>query len=957
MTVPHLVGHDLELGETNARLRDPGGPRLVAVRAEPGGGRSAFARAVAARVRAEGVPCSAFTCVVGDEGRPLLLALRLVTAVRGHRTGVAGSRQAERRVSQALSALDEGDATAMGRALREALTWSPPMVVVIDDIQHADPESMDLLGGVGVERWAPQLRLVVTAVQRAPAGEAPPTGDEGPLHPLVRRAAATVVLRRLAAREVGELLARRLAATPDPGLVGRVRELSRGIPAAVDALLAGWTRRGAIRIVGGHAFLSSEAPVPVLPDDDRFMVALRALGEPCGTVAATLSVLWPLGRTAPALAAASSGLSTDEVHAGIRGLVAAGVMDRLTGADGCLTRGWTFRVPLVAHAVRERLGPVERARLSAVAVEALWTAGEPTVTGTGRLPPAAALLDEADAETYLPDRIADAGMLVDRRRAAADLTAAAQRIHPDREGRGMTRWLRAAHLLVDEPAARELALLRYGKAAYVAGEYPAARAAAERILRDPVEGLTAMTLQDTAVLLVAAAAGEGNQALLDRIAAESWWRESPLPAAAVLSGRALALSQSQRWRETRDLLARTAPLWGADLLGRVLPEWFWACAEWVLGRPDRFRRVVDTPLASRLPPEWAYSLTTSQFDQLLGARDLGAAAALLSARGLPAEALPPYSRFLRAHLQGRWDEALALARGMLANGRTFSPAPGHHLLHARGAAILLARGRATSATRLVRSVRGDREGQPELFLDHAEAQTHRALGDTGAAERLLRRGLSQAEARGLVYGTDELWATLAALLVETGRPDEAAHSAARLRHAAEQLGSGRAHLLSLLVSADVLPREDTDATRGLLLEAVALARSRDQPFETAVTLSAVARAGVGPKAQLYEAYELFGETGAALWRFHTRTAMREAALSVPGRRQVAEENDRLLATLVAEGLSNRRIAVLLRLTEEAVATRLSRLLTRTGLRSRAEVATLLLTGDALTVTDRRSSFV
>ncbi|MFD5317665.1 AAA family ATPase [Streptomyces sp. NPDC127098] len=952
MRVPQLVGRDRELGETNARLRGPGGPRLVVVRAEPGGGRTSFARALAARLRAEGLPCPVLTCVAGDEGRPLLLALRLVTAVRGHRAGAVPSRPADRRGLRALIALEEGDATAMGHALREALTRSPSMVVVVDDLQRADPESLALLGGFGVERWAPGFRLVVTAVQRAPAGETPPAGDDPPLAQLVRRAADEIVLRRLAAREVGELLTRRLAATPDPGLVRRVRELSRGIPAAVDALLAGWTRQGAIRNVGGHAFLSSEAPVPVLPDDDRFVVALRALGEPGGTVARALSVLWPLGRAAPALAAAWSALSADEVHAGIRGLVKAGVMDRLHDADGRLTRGWTFRVPLVEHAVRERLGPVERARLSAVAVEALWTAGEPTVTGTGRRPPAASLLDEADAETYLPDRIAEAGVLVDRRRAAADLTAAAQQIHPDRGGRGMTRWLRAAHLLVDEPAARELALLRYGKGAYVAGEYSAARAAAETILREPVQGLTAITLQDTAVLLVAAAAGEGNRPLLDRIAAESWWRESPLPTAAVLSARALALSQSQRWRETRDLLARTASLWNADPLVRVLPEWFGACAEWVLGRPDRFRRAVATPLAPELPPEWAYSLTTSQFDQLLGARDLAAATALLSARGLPVEALPPYSRFLRADLLGRWDEALTLARGMLADGRTFSPAPGHHLLHARWAAILLAQGRATSATRLLRSVRGDREGQLELFLDHAEAEVGRALGDTGSAERLLRRGLREAEARGQVYGTDELWASLAALQRETGRLDEAAHSAVRLRRTAERLGSGRAHLLSLLVSADVLPREDTDATRRLLLEAVALARSRDQPFETAATLSAVARAGVGPKEQLYEAYELFGETGAALWRFHTRTAMREAALSVPGRRQVAEENDRLLATLVAEGLSNRRIAVLLRLTEEAVATRLSRLLTRTGLRSRAEVATLLLAGDPLTVTDR-----
>lgn len=118
--------------------------------------------------------------------------------------------------------------------------------------------------------------------------------------------------------------------------------------------------------------------------------------------------------------------------------------------------------------------------------------------------------------------------------------------------------------------------------------------------------------------------------------------------------------------------------------------------------------------------------------------------------------------------------------------------------------------------------------------------------------------------------------------------------------------------------------------------------------ETAVTLVAAARANAAPATLLHEAYELFGETGAALWRFHTRTAMREAGVAVPGRKQATAENQHLLATLIAEGLTNRQIATVLRLSEDAVANRLSRLFARAGLQSRTEVVTAVLRGNPLT---------
>ncbi|WP_406449153.1 LuxR C-terminal-related transcriptional regulator [Streptomyces sp. NBC_01622] len=244
---------------------------------------------------------------------------------------------------------------------------------------------------------------------------------------------------------------------------------------------------------------------------------------------------------------------------------------------------------------------------------------------------------------------------------------------------------------------------------------------------------------------------------------------------------------------------------------------------------------------------------------------------------------------------------------------------------------------------MIDSVRVPGEGPPEHSLDAAEAEVLRTLGDPAGAERSLRRGLAAADAHAQVAGTDELWASLTELLVREGRTAEAATCLDRLERVSDRMGTGRTRLTYLLASARLLRQGRPATAEGKLREAVELARSRSRPFETAVTLVAAAEAGAGPPTLLREAYELFGQCGAALERFHTRAALRAAGITVPGRRQATVESEQLLATLIAEGLTNRQIATVLRLSEDAVANRLSRLFARTGLRSRTEVVTAVLT--------------
>lgn len=940
-----LVGRERELAELSRRLDAPDGPGLVLVHGERGAGRSAFARAAVEELRTRGRTVLSLGCAEDDQEHPLLLALRVIAAARKHRSAAApqGAVWAPDPESEVLSAVERGDQAALAETLLSVLAYDTGVAVVVDDAQYADTESLDVLSDLATAQGsAPDLRVVVALTGAGhPGGGAERWAQSG--------SAWTICLPRLATQQLAEWVARRWQAVPDPALVDQVFELTRGIPAAADALLTEWAEQNAVRIADGHAFLAGDAPVPVLPDDDRFMRALYALGEPCRTVAAALSVLWPLGREAVWPAVDSTGLSGREFGDGVQRLVAAGLVDELPGEAEGTVRGWMFRSPLVEHAVRERLGPLERARLSAAGVRALWAVRD----GSGaKIPaePPTVLVAEADAETYLPDRIADAGVLLDRDRSVAELTAAADRLYPDPGNRGMLRWLRAALLLVEEPAAREQALLQYTNAAWVAGDHETAGRTAETILRDPSDVVSGPELQEMASLPVVAAAAAKDWSRLARMGSATWWDGMPLPPQAVGPARALALCMVERWQEALDLLRLTEETWRTDPHTRVIPELVLAVGDMVQGRTDLLTRGISTPPSRELPPGAVYGMTTAHSQQLLGAADLYGVLALLRSRGMAPEALPPGSRFLLLHLQGRWDEALALARRMVAKDEAFTAAPHHHLFTARMAAILVARGKTAGAGRLIADARGSGNGPLEIFLDLADSGVLRTMGDASAAERTLRRGLRAADARGYVHGTDELSAALAEVLADTGRTGEATAYLRRLADLAQRTGSERTRLLYLLASARVLGRDGTQG-RAMLHEAVELARSRGQPFETAVTLESAAGHS-GPPKVLHEAYELFGETGSLLRRFHARTAMREAGLTVTGRRQATAENERLLATLITEGLSNRQIATVLRLSEDAVANRLSRLFARTGLRSRTEVVSAVLTGRPLSAHER-----
>ena len=140
-------------------------------------------------------------------------------------------------------------------------------------------------------------------------------------------------------------------------------------------------------------------------------------------------------------------------------------------------------------------------------------------------------------------------------------------------------------------------------------------------------------------------------------------------------------------------------------------------------------------------------------------------------------------------------------------------------------------------------------------------------------------------------------------------------------------------------------RDRLESDESAAAAAVDLARERGEPYEMAVTFSKLAAGGHRPAELLPEAYRLAGGLDALLLRARLRHVMRQNGVPVPDRAATTSENERLLAVLVAEGLSNRQLATVFATTEKSVEGRLTRMFARIGYRSRVELAAAMLTGD------------
>jgi len=791
-------------------------------------------------------------------------------------------------------------------------------VLLLEHLQHLSPDELVSLEGLirqldGTNRrCVGTVTLPVSRASRAMfAAVFGRLRQDGLVH--------HVNLRPLSRRRLGDMIAAETEARAEPTLVSWLWRLTRGWPASARAVLRTAREQGVVRVVDRHAYLvggdSRMLPFAI----DELILPVRDTDGPVWEVAKAVAVLGPLGEAVPRLTAEAVAVTGQEARGLLARLTEAGVL-RYRRSDSV----WEYRLPLAGAAVAASLGPYERRNLARIAVSALWQ-------GTARC---------ADP-SYLPEQLAAAGNLVDPERARTELMAATKRLAHDNgddaydDHRG-ARWLRAVADLTSDPVERPRLLLEHAKICLAQGRPEEGLNSLRLVQRTHRDHLRPDQLLDVCFAHLTALYRAGEITALEKIAADGWLQgpgpDGPLERAVT---RGCALLLLGRWHEVRDLLGAVRR---RDMSGLVewKAEFLTATAELWLGTTEGVERSIDTLPARHRAGEATAAEVHCRVGELLTLGEIHRAEQLLSDTGRNLRQLGLPSRMLIALHRGRPREAMDLARRSAITGVHTCDAVQSEMYH-HAAVLLVYSGRFTRAGELLSLARARQPMLPHL-LTSAQALCELVCREVEHAENLLRRAVRRVESDGVVAGTDLLWLRVADAAMHAGRPEVLKECLAKATGVARRLGTERAEMIRLVLYAAV--HSDHGAGRA----ARQLAQERQQPLEESAVLYQLIRSGMGDPAMLRDTYALLGELDALMPRFWLRLLMRARGVAVPGRQATAEENERLLAVLVSEGLTNKQIARVLRTSEKSVEGRLSRLFSRTGHGSRVELAMAMLAG-------------
>ncbi|MFJ9119058.1 hypothetical protein ACIRJO_26305 [Streptomyces sp. NPDC102394] len=805
----------------------------------------------------------------------------------------------------------------------------PDTVLAIDDAQWVDAGTIRRLTSLVRASTDTGLRCVCTVRVDVPAAAQPQLVSE-----LVDERLVDVVwLRPLDDTGLAALISERAGAEPTAELVRHVGRLTRNRPKAVGIAIDALTAADGIRVVDLRTHLVRPDAVPTLRPQHRLLQELRGLGPTTWSVAKAAAVLHPLGDAMPELVAEATGLSQSEVTEALHVLRANGIVRQ--ARDG---GRWIFRLPLVQRILMGQPGPYERRRLAEVAVTAVWT---------GR-----ARCTDPD---YLADQQACAGRMLDERRAKAELLAHARAsmYRPSgsgpgfgvgsagrpgsRSGSGANAgvWLRVAAELSSDETQRVRILWESARVFAAQGRTAEGLTTLESLLNDvstQQPGCTSLLI-DIHLAHISLLRATGNQAALDWLArGETWpWAPDPVIQAVTRAGASYALGQWQRVRELLDDIPRheTPPDGHTDHAGQHdyparRAEVLASLAALWQGHPDRFTAHLSGP------DQRGYPYTAA----LLTLGELTAAERTLSRSGGRPEHLALADQAVLAARRGEFTRALKLTRRCLAPGAMPSSDPSRIGMIQTAALILLARGQLTKASELVD--RGHGGGRAPLLhlLAVPQARAAMALGEHRRAAHVLDQAVTYASNGDTVAGTDEIWFASAQLAVATADRDRLDICSREADTVASKLGTDRAVVHGLLVRAAIDPHSGPAVLKA--------ARTLGQPFELAMAIEHLVRVGAADPQSLREAYGLLGPLGTLLVRARMRTLMREHDVAVPDRQAVVEENERLLAVLVAQGFGNQQISALLGVSRRSIESRLTRLFSRSGYRSRLELAMAML---------------
>lgn len=291
---------------------------------------------------------------------------------------------------------------------------------------------------------------------------------------------------------------------------------------------------------------------------------------------------------------------------------------------------------------------------------------------------------------------------------------------------------------------------------------------------------------------------------------------------------------------------------------------------------------------------------------------------------------------------GNWDVASEYADQVREIGAQYGiELPQHHLSPAQ---IALHRGQLTLARDHSRRALSLAKGQ--LLPMHLGILGTCDLwsGNAGAALANFLRAEETADGRGWSEPVMRLWrGDYAEALLQLGRIDDAALLIADWESAAARLGRERVLVEALRSRGQIAAaRGDLATAHDLLEAAVDRSGAAGDPFEHGRALLALgvvrlrARQKRTARAALEAALAGFEALGAASW---AATARAELA-RIGGRERIEglSPSELRVAELVAEGRTNREIASTLFLGERTVASHLTHVYAKLGIRSRTELA-------------------
>lgn len=890
---------------------------LVLLTGLAGTGRTTLLAQLATRQAAEGRHVSALRFTRAGDLLPTDFAL----SAEGERGGAAARLRGPVPHEPAWAAIGPvagaaADPAVASRAAHAAmaalLRAGDRTVLLLDDLQWIDRDSLAVL-----EALVPLLgrrRLTCVATLRVPV-----TGDIAGYGPEVlarlRKTglADTLRLRPLTRPAIAGYLQKALGVAPESALIDRVHALSRGVLAAVVEAVEALNRHGGIRIVDRTAYLVPGATADT-SSAGVYLQSVRDLGQDAWETAKATALLFPLGSAVPDVAAAVIGIAPEEMRNRLSVLCAAGLLH--SGKSGAT---WRFPIPLLATALARQCGPYERRALAAAAVGAVWTE-------------TAASSDPGN----FADLIAKAGRLLDPTRAAGELIRQGTEAE-DSDAESALRWLEAAAELTDEPALHAQVLLRLAEIHHRRGDYEQSLGITRTLLDGPYGGVNSGPPFDAVSLFVRGLSGLRDTSSLQDIAEGR--QVLPGDVRARTAARALAYALLDRWAEAVQW-AGAAEQPARNDEAEVAVQTIKTLGALWQGRPEPFEQsLLDR---ARWPLRDTARYRAVQIDAHLGGLllngELGRAERLLDDEGLTWAEVGTTNRTTAAVLRGE----LRIAAESACRAVAHRSVPGFDaattgMFHATVSA-LVGQARLTTARALLTAAT---ETTPVLahLLDFSEARIDRAMGDDRRAAGRLTTALDAADERGLVVGCDVAYADLADLALDLGDRKKANDCRKAAERLAASMPGDRTHMLARFAAAVV----STDPSEGA--ECLRAARQRHQPFELSCIILRLVKHGVADPVLLSEAYALLGELGALLLRAKARTLMRDHGVVVPGRQNTVTENEQLLATLAAQGLSNKQIAAALVTSEKSVEGRLSRLFTRSGHRSRIELAASIVQGE------------